>query len=157
MKWQENLSREQLTHIRKWCGRKGKTPTLADFKRTRPYTNRAPEREGETMSENTYKIDKGEFLKYQVLTKAHEIPIAECSMEYEANRVMASLNACNGISTEALEAGVVAELLEALLELRQRPNCWCPSRQKPKKGEHEVYCILASATIAKVKGEKPND
>ena len=65
------------------------------------------------MSENTYKIDKGEFLKYQVLTKAHEIPIAECSMEYEANRVMASLNACNGISTEALEAGVVADLLEA--------------------------------------------
>ena len=42
--------------------------------------------------------------------------LGEKSPEQEANahRIVASVNACAGIPTEALEAGVIAELVEAL-------------------------------------------
>lgn len=37
--------------------------------------------------------------------------------EANARRIIAAVNACEGISTQALEQGVIAELLEALKEL----------------------------------------
>ena len=38
----------------------------------------------------------------------------------DAYRIVAAVNACEGISTEALEAGVVADILDALQEFCRR-------------------------------------
>lgn len=55
------------------------------------------------------------------LSESHTAPI--CRMElrgeqsfYNAHRIVAAVNACEGISTEALESGVVKELVKELVE-----------------------------------------
>ena len=81
------------------------------------------------------------------------IKLAEA--EANARRIVASVNSTAGISVEALEAGVIGELVEALDGLIDDEPCW---------HDHHGYCqshfitapcemAVARATLAKVKGE----
>ena len=70
----------------------------------------------------------------------------------ELRRIVACVNACDGIPTEALESGVVRELIEAAtryLEVMMResdddPNCWA---------EEEFARDKLREVLAKVRGE----
>jgi hypothetical protein len=59
-----------------------------------------------------------------------------------ARRIVAAVNACEGISTEALEQGVVAEMLEALEDLF---NWLTPDWQQSSLGD-KARAALAKAT-----------
>jgi hypothetical protein len=52
----------------------------------------------------------------QVIAQCDQVP----EMEANARRIVAAVNACQGISSEALEQGAVAEMLNALLILEKR-------------------------------------
>ena len=76
-----------------------------------------------------------------------------------ARRIVAAVNACEGISTEALEAGVVADRLEALEELSMATTRALMYRQLDKQ-PHVVKDLQsandqAKTTIAKAKPEAP--
>lgn len=62
------------------------------------------------------------FAGQGILTNAYgdEIDLGSLFDEPDARRLVACWNACRGLSTEALEAGVVAELINA--ELSQGPT-----------------------------------
>ena len=75
--------------------------------------------------------------------------------EANARRIVASVNATAGISVEALEAGVVGELVEALEGLIDDEPC---------RYDHHGYCqthfitepcemAVARAALTKIKGE----
>ena len=75
-----------------------------------------------------------------------------------ARRICAVWNACEGIPTEALEAGVVKDMLEALVEIRHmlwsRPDI--SDRLRPLMGFSEkATAEKAQAAITKATGEKP--
>src|ERR1700687_3987469 len=53
----------------------------------------------------------GDHCRIALLDDCHA---AESEREANARRIVAAVNACEGIPTEALEQGVVRELLEAL-------------------------------------------
>lgn len=63
-----------------------------------------------------------------------------------ADRIVAAWNACDGISTEALDGGVVRELLDALQELVQivpvlRPTCSGDERAVERRLERATAAI----------------
>lgn len=73
-------------------------------------------------------------------------------MHERTRRIIAAVNATAGISTEALEAGVIGELtysLEAIVAMQAL-------RSGDATGTHislATLCEFARATLAKVKGE----
>ena len=74
-------------------------------------------------------------------------PVASAYRDLDAHRIVAAVNACEGISTEVLEAGVVADLLAALEELLEEvlSDEWHqPSEYMEQK---------AKAAITKAKGQ----
>ncbi len=64
-------------------------------------------------------------------------------------RIYAAVNACEGISTEALESGVVKELLEALVAMLNAFDV--PGLPYDSIGK--IACVQSRAIIAKAKGE----
>jgi hypothetical protein len=85
---------------------------------------------------------------YCTVADPHCRPTADCGEENDANarRIVAAVNACEGLSTEALEQGVVAELLEAL----QAASDWIDARLFERRTEIQakVQAALAQATGA---------
>ncbi|HTU90416.1 MAG TPA: hypothetical protein VMF69_10105 [Gemmataceae bacterium] len=78
--------------------------------------------------------------------------------EANARRICAAVNACKGISTEALERGIVAELRAALQETRAEIEHWHSDMLTPEERQHPrgngwacVYDRL-SALLAKMTG-----
>jgi len=71
----------------------------------------------------------------------------------ELRRIVACVNACDGIPTEALESGVVRELIKAATrylaattrESDDDPNCWF---------EEEFTRAWLREVLAKVRGDK---
>lgn len=52
--------------------------------------------------------------------------IANCLSEEDAERIVACLNACNGITTEALRGAIVLYGIQAIMELNEsRPHPFC--------------------------------
>ena len=74
-------------------------------------------------------------------------PNAQDEWEANATRACAAVNACEGIPTEALEAGVVKDMLGALRNL-------CTAYASCNGEDHPAY-IAARAAIARTTGEKP--
>lgn len=80
-----------------------------------------------------------------------EIPVANV-FRLNARRIVACVNACDGIPTEALESGVVRELIKAatrylaatMRESDDDPNCWF---------EEEFTKAWLREVLAKVRGE----
>jgi hypothetical protein len=70
--------------------------------------------------------------------------------EDNARRICAALNACAGISTEALEAGVVAELVEALKRFIEEMLTWNSTMGPYERLRGEV-CPDLEALYARVK------
>jgi hypothetical protein len=66
-----------------------------------------------------------------------------------ARRLVAAINACAGISTEALEQGVVAELLSALTLFLGFNDQWLVTIDRRSDGEHDRVMRTARAAIAK--------
>lgn len=64
--------------------------------------------------------------------------------EPNARRIVACVNACEGIPTEALESGVVREVVEALEAL---------VGEEEKRGRDPDALPMARAVLAKVRGE----
>lgn len=64
------------------------------------------------------------------------------SRDANARRIVAAVNACRGIPTEGLEAGVVADLLAACIAMRR--TMYSPDSEESR---------LADAAIAKARGE----
>lgn len=79
------------------------------------------------------------------------------SGDANARRIVAAVNACEGISTEALEAGVVADLLAACEELSQTTTRALMyqrlDRQPHVLNDIQVANEQAKAVIIKAKGE----
>ena len=73
--------------------------------------------------------------------------------EANAARFVAAWNACAGIPTEALEAGVIAGLMGAIISLK-RGDCWCEhGTGNPMLNDHTYTCKAVQSLLAKVKGE----
>ena len=67
-----------------------------------------------------------------------------------ARRICAAWNACEGIPTEALEAGVVKDMLEALLECRAELEAYEADASGEGDNDPKLNDIIAKAT-----GQKP--
>lgn len=85
--------------------------------------------------------------------------IGDFSVEVEGRtkRIAACLNACAGIPTDALEAGVVSELVHALENLHrfacaQIKTVDSTDREAPSY-EQTAHAVTVLRTIAKAKGE----
>ncbi len=81
--------------------------------------------------------------------------IAAVMEEANAFRIVAAVNACAGISTEALEQGVVKELVEACQKAADllREQWKILSYSFPGKGEHPELDML-NAALAKLEVPK---
>jgi hypothetical protein len=83
-------------------------------------------------------------------TEIHDRTDEECSAN--ARRIVAAVNACEGIATQALEQGVIAELLEALdYLLEQTVDMDLKYGIGLSEGEEDAR-TKALAVIAKAKG-----
>ena len=69
--------------------------------------------------------------------------VCDCTDWDNATRIAAAWNACEGIPTEALEAGVVKDMLEALRLVNEY------------YGEDSDVFWVVRAAIARATGEKP--
>jgi hypothetical protein len=74
----------------------------------------------------------------QVVAQCDQLP----QMEANARRICAAVNACKGIATDALEQGIVRELLQALEEIY---NWLTPDWQQSNLGD-KARAALAKAT-----------
>lgn len=62
----------------------------------------------------------GMYLNF-ITAEGHIAEVALCSYETDARRIVACVNACASISTAALEAGAVRELVEAMETIANKP------------------------------------
>ena len=76
----------------------------------------------------------------------HGLPIEGTHGSIDARRIVACWNACENIPTEALEAGVVAELVGALRQIAET-NGGTPIERNTEMKR------IARAAIAKAKGD----
>jgi hypothetical protein len=79
-----------------------------------------------------------------------------------ARRIVAAVNACQGIPTEALEQGVVAELLAALREAREEIEYWHADMLTEEERHHprgsgwaRVYDKISAALARATGAETP--
>jgi hypothetical protein len=77
----------------------------------------------------------------------------ESSKPGNSRRIVATINACQGFPTEALEAGVVKELVDALTDIRATLMKKADSRYTPTLGDLVHMLDKADAALAKAKGE----
>ena len=64
----------------------------------------------------------------------------------DAYRIAAAVNACKGIPTEDLEAGVVADMLEALKRLEASVRILPPDMDEPDSPLTQARAAIARAT-----------
>ena len=85
--------------------------------------------------------------------------VCDCSDWDNATRLAAAWNACEGIPTEALEAGVVKDMLELHKENARILGYLCDELQgiveAGKLGALSKCCDRSLSAIAKATGEKP--
>ena len=74
--------------------------------------------------------------------------------DQDARRICAAWNACEGIPTEALEPGVVKDMLEALQAILPR-YCELVAAYENFMPEDDGTILSARAAIARATGEKP--
>jgi hypothetical protein len=86
---------------------------MTDTDQTQPATSHSPE---PWWIDDEGFIAAGSGEPYATVADPQCRPTADCGEENEANgrRIVAAVNACRGLSTGALEQGVVGELREAL-------------------------------------------
>jgi len=73
-----------------------------------------------------------------------------------AQRIVACVNACDGIPTEALEAGVVREMVEAITEIVDHCNWQDEHHPDGRAVVHKLHYSIADNLrhiLAKVRGE----
>ena len=76
--------------------------------------------------------------------------VCDCTDLDNARRICAAWNACDGISTEALKAGVVKDMLAALISARTELEAYELNVSGEGYNDPKLNDIIASAT-----GEKP--
>jgi hypothetical protein len=86
---------------------------------------------------------------YEVRTADDKL-VAQLWDSHDARRVVACVNACEAISTEALETGVVAELVEALKRFIEEMLTWNSTMGPYERPRGEV-CPELEALYARVK------
>lgn len=103
--------------------------------------------------------------QYGRLTSIYEAPtdglVAEVGNPQDARRIVAAINACEGIPTEALEKGIIQHVMDALLETdhvaKERGDYGlCDSidgvgKPYPSQWLHDLLSEIA--TITKVRGK----
>lgn len=79
----------------------------------------------------------------------HELRHGRLSSKLDANtiRIVAAVNACAGIPTAALEAGVVGEMVEFLHSLRDTADTWKNMRFCPLCGYNYYHSEDCVATV----------
>jgi len=92
----------------------------------------------------------------------HLTGVGACNLDEEtayaiqqanAQRIVATWNACEGIPTEALEAGVVREMVEVLKETQTAMN-WADCDGRLTSALHSCGQRI-DAVLAKLRGEQP--
>jgi hypothetical protein len=80
------------------------------------------------------------------------VDVASCGREPNARRIVTAVNACEGISTHALERGAVAKLLSALQWLVDDLTD-AEEDRNPETGDEYDSVTNARAVIAQAKGQ----
>ena len=80
--------------------------------------------------------------------------VCDCTDLDNARRICAAWNACDGISTEALKAGVVKDMLEALKMVAWLDQGFVNDGKRAMPSPQSVIEAVLAA-IARATGEKP--